>query len=79
MPQGEKGQHEISKKVAEYIIYNKLFIIKISNPNYDGKTFIVTSGATSNMIKLEENIKKLKMQFTTYWLKTWQKAQLSET
>ena len=54
-------QEEIDKKksannVTEYVIYNKLIIVKKLYQDHDRKTLILNFSATSNMVHLEENM-----------------------
>ena len=41
-------------------MYDRNFIMKMSNQNHESKTFIVDSGATSHMVNSEENMTNLR-------------------
>ena len=56
----KKGPKKSSTNYTEEVIYDKLFIWKTSNQNYDSETFIADSGATSHMLNPEENTKNRK-------------------
>ena len=41
------------------MVYDEIFIAKISKQEHDSETFILDSGATSHMVNTEENITNL--------------------
>ena len=58
--QEEKGRKRICKNIIDEVFYDELFIVKTSNQDHDGKTFIMDSSAMSHMVNSEENITNLK-------------------
>ena len=60
MLQQEESGKRIYKNVTENVVYNELFITKISNKEHDREIFIADSGAMSHMVNSEENITNLK-------------------
>ena len=53
-------EEESTNNVTEEVIYNKIFIAKISNQSHDKETFIVDSNSTSHMVNSEENMTNFK-------------------
>ena len=56
----KRAEKEYSNNVTEDVIYDELFIAKISNQEHEHELFIAGSGATSNMVNLEEKMTNLK-------------------